>query len=209
MEKAVVELAEEEANELARQCLELNVDPERMVSTISKALKVVGEKYEQGEYFLPELVTAGAMMSSIIELVKPLLTAKGVKARGKVVIGTVKNDIHDLGKTIVAALLISAGFEVLDLGTDVDPNRFLAAAENEKPEIVAMSALLSTTRVEMKNVIDALERSGLRRKVKIMVGGGAVTQEFASKIGADAYGKDAIEAVRISTRLAGDKAKEK
>jgi len=209
MEKAVVELAEEEANELARQCVELNVDPERMVSTISEALKVIGDKYEQGEYFLPELVTAGTMMSSIIELVKPLLTAKGVKAKGKVIIGTVKNDIHDLGKTIVAALLISAGFEVLDLGTDVDPNKFLAAAKNEKPEIVAMSALLSTTRVEMKNVIDALERSGLRRKVKIMVGGGAVTQEFASKIGADAYGKDAIEAVRISTRLVRDKAKER
>jgi len=209
MEKAVVDLAEEEASKLARQCVELDVDPERMVSTISKALKVVGDKYEHGEYFLPELVTAGTMMSSIVELVKPLLTAKGVKARGKVVIGTVKNDVHDLGKTIVAAMLISAGFEVVDLGTDVDPNKFLAAAKNEKPEIVAMSALLSTTRVEMKNVIDALERSGLRSKVKILVGGGAVTQDFASKIGADAYGEDAIEAIRICTRLVGDKTKEK
>jgi 5-methyltetrahydrofolate--homocysteine methyltransferase len=190
----------ENAKNLVIKALESGADPVDVVDSMGKGLEVVGEKYEKGEYFLSELIMAGILASEITNTLRPYL-AKTAKHFGKVVIGTVKGDLHDVGKNIVIAMLSSAGFEVIDLGIDVSPEKFVDAVKNEKPDILAMSCLLTIAMDEMQVVVEKLKEAGLRGNVKIIVGGRPITEEFAKKIGADAYGGNAVEAVKIAKAL--------
>lgn len=196
--------SESEALRIAETCLKKKLPGDTLVKSISEALNMIGSKFEKGDYYLPELLFAGMMAEKVIKLLSPLLkSGELIKAGGKIVIGTVRGDLHDLGKNIVALMLRPAGVDVVDLGSDVSPEKFVEAIRREKADALGMSALLSTTREEMRTVINELKKQGLRNKVKVLVGGGAVNEDFAREIGADAYGKDAIEAVRLCKKLVG------
>ena len=162
-----------------------------------EAMAEAGNLFEEGEFFVPELLVAARAMQSGMELLKPLLT----RDKGTVLAGTVKGDLHDIGKNLVCMMLEGSGFEIIDLGSDVDPQIFVQTVQEKHVDIVAMSALLTTTMVNMKTTIDALSSAGVRGKVKVMVGGAPVSQDFASKIGADGYAADANQAVRLAQSL--------
>jgi len=166
------------------------------------AMGEVGRLFETNEYFVPEMLVSARAMQSALTLLKPHLTEAGVASAGKVVIGTVKGDLHDIGKNLVAMMLEGAGFEVIDLGTDVSPDKFLAAIERHQPQLMAMSALLTTTMPAMATTLEALQQAGARSRVKVMIGGAPVTDEYARKIGADGYARDAASAVRLARSLA-------
>jgi 5-methyltetrahydrofolate--homocysteine methyltransferase len=159
------------------------------------AMKQVGGLFEEGEYFVPEMLVSARAMSAALQILKPFLVKDGVKPIGKVAIGTVKGDLHDIGKNLVAMMLEGSGFEIMDLGCDVPPEKFVEAVRNGA-SVIAMSALLTTTMANMKATIDAIEKAGLRDKVKVIVGGAPLTDSYASEIGADAYSLDASSAVR-------------
>jgi 5-methyltetrahydrofolate--homocysteine methyltransferase len=161
----------------------------------------VGRLFEEGEYFVPEMLISARAMKSAMAILKPLLAAGEVGFAGKVIIGTVKGDLHDIGKNLVSLMLEGAGFQVIDLGSDVSAEKYVDAAKEHAPQIVAMSALLTTTMVNMKATITALEEAGLRSKVKIMIGGAPVTDAFAAQIGADGYAPDASRAVATAKAL--------
>jgi 5-methyltetrahydrofolate--homocysteine methyltransferase len=165
------------------------------------AMDEVGRLFECEEYFVPELLLAGRAMKSDMGLLKPLLSAAGKKMLVRVVIGTVKGDLHDIGKNIVASMLEGSGFEVIDLGTDVSPEKFVSIVEERKPRLVCISALLTVTMPAMKLTIDALENAGLRAQVKVLIGGAPVTQQYAREIGADGYSENASGAVGLARRL--------
>lgn len=167
------------------------------------AMAEVGRLFEEGEYFVPEMLIAARAMQAGLGLLKPHLVDSGVKTIGKVVIGTVKGDLHDIGKNLVAMMLEGAGFEVIDLGADVAPEKFVNAAREQSAQIVAMSALLTTTMPGMKHTIEALSEAGLRDKVKVMIGGAPVTQDYANQIGADGFSGDASRAVAAAKALIG------
>ena len=164
------------------------------------AMDEVGHRYECEEYFVPELMLAGRAMRGALELIRPLLVARGEETVGKVVIGTVKGDHHDIGKNLVAFMLEGAGFEVLDLGSDVDPGAFVNAVKQKKPDLVCLSALLTITMPAMKTTIQALVDAGVRDQVKVLVGGAPVTNEFSRLAGADAYGETATAAVNLARK---------
>ncbi|MEM4674860.1 MAG: corrinoid protein [Nitrososphaerota archaeon] len=198
LKEAIVSLDIEGVKKACREAIDAGIPAYKCISeAMAKGLEVVGEKYERGEYFLADLVVAGEAMKEGIKILEPYLRTGEAERLGKVVIGTVRGDMHDIGKNIVATLLSGAGFEVIDLGVDVPTEAFVEAVRKHKPHIVGMSALLTTTMVEMENVIKALEHAGLRNKVKIIIGGAPVSKEYAEKIGADAYAKDAVEGVSI------------
>ena len=165
------------------------------------AMDEVGRLFEAEEYFVPELLLAGRAMKSAMELLRPLMIAAGQKFATRVVIGTVKGDLHDIGKNIVASMLEGGGFEVIDLGADVAPERFVAAVEERDPQIVCMSALLTVTMPAMRTTIDALKRAGVRDRVKVLIGGAPVTTEYAREIGADGYSENASGAVSLVRSL--------
>jgi len=193
------------AEEAAKAALDANMDPNEVLAKyMIPAMDEVGRRFECNEYFVPELLIAARAMKKALELLTPKLAAAGAKAVGRVVIGTVQGDLHDIGKNLVASMLEGGGFEVTDLGIDVPPERFVEAAK-EKGEgtIVAMSALLTTTMTMMPKVIQALEQAGLRSKVKVIVGGAPVTQQYADQIGADGYSDNASGAVALARRLVG------
>jgi len=183
------------------KALSSGVNPIDMVDAMSKGLEEVGERYEKGEYFLSELIMAGILASEIANILKPHLEKSAEKPAGKVVIGTVKGDLHDIGKNIVIAMLSSAGFRIVDLGIDVPPENFVDAVKREKPDILGMSCLLTIAMNEMRTVIDKLKEVNLRGGIKVMVGGRPITPQFAEEIGADAYGSNAAEAVKIAKAL--------
>ncbi len=164
---------------------------------------IIGEKFKNNEVFVPEVLIAARAMNGGLEIIKPLMVAQEVKAAGKVLIGTVKGDLHDIGKNLVSMMMVGNGFEVIDLGVDVDSDKFIAAIEESNPDIVCMSALLTTTMSNMKSVIEAITEKGLRDKVKIMVGGAPITEEFAASIGADKYTADAATAATEAKILIG------
>lgn len=172
---------------------------------VNKALIVgmgeIGELFKNNEVYVPEVLIAARAMKAGLELLRPLLAEKDVKPLGKVVIGTVKGDLHDIGKNLVAMMLEGAGFEVIDLGIDVDTDKFVNAVKDTKADAVAMSALLTTTMPVMKEIIDAIKLAGLRDRVKILVGGAPVTHEFAAEIGADGYAPDAASAADLAKQL--------
>lgn len=162
------------------------------------AMAEVGRLFEEGEYFVPELLIAARAMQGGMELLKPLLVAADVEPVGKIVIGTVKGDLHDIGKNLVGMMLEGAGFEVTDLGSDVDAEKFVEAVKSTNAQIVGMSALLTTTMSNMPSTIEALNAAGLRDKVKVMVGGAPLTKAFAEQIGADGYAPDASQAAKLA-----------
>jgi 5-methyltetrahydrofolate--homocysteine methyltransferase len=164
-------------------------------------MSVVSEKFKNNEIFIPEVLISARAMNSGLEILKPLLAEFKVESKGKVVIGTVKGDLHDIGKNIVAMLLQGAGFDVIDLGADVSKEKFVEFAKKEKADILGMSALLTTTMLYMKETIDALQEAGLRQNVKVIIGGAPVTDSYASQIQADGYAPDAASAVDISRQL--------
>ena len=165
------------------------------------AMDEVGRRFECEEYFVPEMLLSARAMKASMAIVRPLLVATGAQPIGRVVIGTVKGDLHDIGKNLVASMLEGGGFEVIDLGADVAPERFMEAAASKNANLVALSALLTVTMTSMKTTIDAFQTAGLRDKVKIMVGGAPVTQQYADSIGADGYGESAGAAVALARKL--------
>jgi len=199
-----VELRFDETKEAVKKALDSGVDPLVLIEkALRPAMEIVGERFERGEYFLAELVVAGDLFMEIMDdLLKPLLSKKrGMEKLGTVVLGTVRGDLHEIGKNIVATMLRAAGFEVVDLGVDVPPEKFVEAVKKYNADILGMSALLTTTMMEMEVVIKELEKAGIRDRVKVIVGGAPITEDFAKKIGADAYGRDAVEAVEICKKL--------
>ncbi|MDR0327533.1 MAG: corrinoid protein [Planctomycetaceae bacterium] len=162
------------------------------------AMSEVGRLFEEGEFFVPELMVAARSMQEVMKILNPLLTNSGVQKIGRVAIGTVKGDFHDIGKNLVASMLEGGGFDVVDLGVDVSPEKFAAAVKEHPGTVVAMSALLTTTMPQMKKVIEQLETDGLRSTSKVMIGGAPVTQEFAKQIGADGYSDNASAAVTLA-----------
>lgn len=195
---AIINLDIDNIGRLCEEAVKAGVPAyEIVMNAMAKGMEVVGEKYERNEYFLAELIMAGETMKEGMKVLEPYLKTGELKKIGKVVIGTVRGDLHDIGKNIVVTLLNAAGFEVIDLGVDVPPEKFVEAVKENSPDIVGMSALLTTTMIEMEEVIKALKEAGLRNKVKIIIGGAPITEEFARKIGADAAARDAVEGVNI------------
>lgn len=180
------------------------VSPSEIISQyLIPAMTEVGARFERGEFYVPEMLIAARAMRTGLGVLKPLLVEGELKTAGRVVMGTVKDDLHDIGKNLVSMMLEGAGFEVTDLGVDVGPEEFLEAVRGEKPDIVGMSALLTTTMPAMKSTIEALVEAGLRDKVKVLVGGAPLTQAFAYQVGADGYAPDAGSAVRKAKELLG------
>ncbi len=196
--EAVTNFDADRAAELCRTAIVMGVPPyEIIVDGMSKGMDAVSKRYENGDYFLSELVMAGETMKQALEVVEPHLVKEGGKSRGTVVIGTVQGDLHDIGKHIFGNLLRGAGFRVVDLGFDVSPASFADEVEKTKPEILGMSALITTTMTSMADTIEELKRRGLREKVKVIIGGAAVDVAYAAAIGADAAARDAVEGVSI------------
>jgi len=167
------------------------------------AMTKVGELFEAGEKFVPEMLISARAMQAAMEVLKPELVDAGIESAGKVVIGTVAGDLHDIGKNLVAMMLEGAGFEIVDLGTDVSTDQFIEAIQENEPDIVGMSALLTTTMTSIGTTIDGLVQAGLRDKVKILIGGAPVTQDFANKVGADGFAPDAGSAARVARSVLG------
>ncbi len=197
LEKAIVDFDTEKAEKLIKQATKEEYAPGDLLKALGDGLNKVGELYETHQYFLSELMLCGDTAKSAIELMKPYIAETGTKMLGTIVFGTVKGDIHDIGKTIVSSFMIGAGFMVHDIGIEVSAVKFVQSIKKYKPDILAMSALLSTTREYMKDVMKALKEAGLRDTIKIIVGGRPVTPDFAKAIGADATATNPIEAVDI------------
>ena len=185
----------EKVGELVKKALEENFAPKKILEDgLIKGMDIIGAKFKRNEVYVPEVLIAARAMRVGMEVLRPKLTETGVKSIGKVIIGTVKGDLHDIGKNLVKMMLEGAGFEVIDLGVDVSAEKFVEAVKEHQPNIIGMSALLTTTMVNMPEVIKALEVAGLRDKVKVMVGGAPITQNYANQIGADGYSPDAASA---------------
>jgi len=200
---SLVSLDSEKVKETVNFALGSGIEPLKIVNSLADGMRMVGERYEAGDFFLPELMVAGEIMKKAMAIITPYLKRSNVQRMGKVVLGTVEGDLHDIGKNVVETILTSAGFEVVDLGADVSAKRFVESVRNEDPNIVAMSALLTSTMDGMKEVADELEKEGLRKGLKILIGGAPIDEGFAERIGADAYGKDAMDAVRKAKILVG------
>jgi 5-methyltetrahydrofolate--homocysteine methyltransferase len=180
---------------LVKQALDAKMPPEKILNEgLISAMAEVGRLFEAGEYFVPEMLVAARAMKGGLELLRPALAAANVQAVGKVVIGTVQGDLHDIGKNLVAIMLEGAGFEIVDLGNDVSPQKFVDAVNTHKPHLVGLSALLTTTMPKMKTTVEALNAAGVRAQVKVMIGGAPVTDKYAQEIGADIYAPDASSA---------------
>ena len=201
---AIADMREEEALKLVREMVESGSEPMAILEAVRQAMDIVGQRYEKGVYFLPELMLAGEMMNQITGLVKPQLAkSPAIKRRGKVIIGTVQGDIHDIGKNIVSFMLDANGFEVLDLGVDVPAQKFAEAIRDFQPQVVGLSGFLTLAFDVMKETIEDIKKAGLRDKVKIMVGGGQIDDEVRKHTGADAYGEDAMAAVKLAKGWTG------
>ena len=195
------------AKQVAANAIEGGIDPLEAAKALTEAIREVGDKFGCGELFLPDLVCASEVLKQALPVINAEIEKKGEKQKslGKVVIGTVFGDIHSIGKGMVSTLLFASGLEVIDLGVNVKSQDFLESVKREKPDILAMSALLTTTASEQKNVIEGLKSAGLRDKVKVVVGGSPINQEFSDSIGADGYGATAPEGVKVVKSLLGIK----
>jgi len=192
-------------SELTAQDLAQGVGAKHIITKgLTAGMDIVGQKFEAKEYYIPDMLASAEAVGAAMEILEPYLAQSGIKAKGKVVIATVKGDLHDIGKNIVSILLRGAGYTVKDLGNDVAPQDIVAAVREEKPQIVGLSALLTSTMTNMKGVIEALTENGLRDEVKVIIGGAAVSEEFAQSIGADGYGADGFDAVRVVESLNSD-----
>jgi 5-methyltetrahydrofolate--homocysteine methyltransferase len=190
------------AQELVKKALEEKLPPDQILkSGLISAMEEVGRRFENGDFFVPEMLVSARAMKSGLALLRPNLVTANVKALGRVVIGTVQGDLHDIGKNLVGMMLEGAGFEVIDLGTDVSADKYVAAVMEHQPDLVGCSALITTTMPHMEDVIQALKDAGLRDRVKVMVGGAPITDEYAKGIGADGYAPDAASAAVCAKEL--------
>jgi len=198
----LIEGDEKKLTSLAQSALDEGVSAKEILEKgLMAGMDIVGEKMESEDMFIPEVLRSAKTMSAVIDILKPLLAEGDVITAGKVVIGTVKGDLHDIGKNLVAMMLESAGFEVYNLGADILPDKFVEEIKDKNADMLCLSALLTTTMPMMKTTIDALSKSGLREQVKVMIGGAPVTQGFADQIGADGYAHDAGSATRLAKAL--------
>jgi 5-methyltetrahydrofolate--homocysteine methyltransferase len=188
---------------ITQEALAQKTDPQELVTKyMIPAMDEMGKRFETGDCFVPELLISARAMKASLGLIRPLLAARGAEPIGRIVIGTAKGDLHDIGKNLVASMLEGAGFEVIDLGVDVTPERFVAEIQAKGAGLVAISALLTTTMPNMKNTIEELKKAGVRDKVKVLIGGAPVTQRYADDIGADGYSDNANGAVNLARKLA-------
>jgi 5-methyltetrahydrofolate--homocysteine methyltransferase len=200
--KAIIEGQEKQVEEAVKTALETGQDAASILhEALIPAMAEVGRLYEEGEYFVPEMLISARAMKSGLALLKPHLVDANVKAAGTIAIATVQGDLHDIGKNLVSLMLEGAGFEIIDLGVNVEPAQLVATVQQQAVDVVAMSALLTTTMARMKETIEALQTAGLRDQVKVIVGGAPVNQRFADEIGADGYAPDASQAVNLTRRL--------
>jgi 5-methyltetrahydrofolate--homocysteine methyltransferase len=189
---------------LVQQALDAGLAPETILNDgMIAAMAEVGARYECGDIYVAEMFISAKTLQGALNVLRPHLRSANVQAKGKVVVGTVKGDMHDIGKNLVAMMLEGAGFDVQDLGSDVHPSKFVDAVNTSQPDVIALSALLTTTMPSMKSTIDALAAAGLRGRVKVMVGGAPVNQEYADAIGADGYAQDASQAAALAKSLIG------
>ncbi len=197
--EAILEGEIDAAPELVQTALDANIAAAEILNVgMISAMTEVGKLFEDGDYFVPEMLIAARAMQAGLAILRPHLVASGIEPIGKAVIGTVQGDMHDIGKNLVIMMLEGAGFEVIDLGVDVKPQRFIECIEANQPQVVAMSALLTTTMPQMKVTIDAFREAGLANQVKVMIGGAPVTAEFAQTIGADGFAPDASQAATLA-----------
>jgi 5-methyltetrahydrofolate--homocysteine methyltransferase len=202
LKQNVIDGNESETKELVKQAVAEALPPEQILNEgLIAAMAQVGRLFEEGEFFVPEMLIAARAMEAGLDLLRPGLAEANIQAIGKVLIGTVQGDLHDIGKNLVAMMLEGAGFEVIDLGVDVPPHKFVESVRANQPHIVGLSALLTTTMPKMQNTIQALEQAGLRDQVKIIVGGAPLTDEYAQSIGADGYAPDAPSAAIRARQL--------
>lgn len=194
----------EEVPKLVQEALNANIPPSKILSDgLVAGMDVVGEKFRRDEFFMPEVLISARAMKAGMDILRPKLIETGVKLAGKIVLGTVKGDLHDIGKNLVGMLMEGAGFQVIDLGIDVPSERFVEAVKMNRPNILGLSSLLTTTMPKMKEIIESLVEAGVRGKVKVMVGGAPVTEKFAKDVGADAYAPEAASAVEKARELIG------
>ena len=195
---SVVNLDIEGVKQACKDALAEGIPPIKAVTEgMGKGMDIVGQKYEAKEYFLAELIMSGEVMKEGMKILKPYLKDAEVKRLGRIVVGTVKGDLHDIGKNIFATLLVAAGFDVIDLGVNITAEQFVEAVRENKPRILGLSALLTVTMQELGSIIEELEKADLRSQVKVIVGGAPLTEEYAKKIGADAYAPDAVAGVNM------------
>jgi len=198
----IVELNEDAVKELLKKRLENNEDPLKIMDDVKGAMKIIGEKFSNKEYFLPELIMSGEILRDIIEVLGPKLKESNIteEKKGRILLGTVAGDIHDIGKDVVRFMLDANGFEVLDLGVDVPAEKFIESIKEFKPQVVALSGFLTLAFDSMKEIIQKFEEAGLRDSVKIMIGGGTVDINIVEYVSADAYGESAVEAVALASK---------
>jgi 5-methyltetrahydrofolate--homocysteine methyltransferase len=202
---AVINGKHTQIEDMVKMALEDNADLDEIINdAMIGAMDVVGRKFSDSEIFVPEMLVSAVTMQKGLDIIKPLLVDGEIKSRGTIIMCTVKGDIHDIGKNLVIMILQGAGFDVTDLGVDITAEKLIQKVEEIRPDILGMSALLTTTMLEMKKVIDALESNGLRKSIKVMVGGAPLNSEFAQEVGADGYGRDATEAVELSRKFVQD-----
>jgi len=200
LSQSVIAGKEAQVKEQTKALIDAGTDPLEIINSgLIAGMNVVGARFKNGEMFVPEVLMSAKSMAAGIELVKPLIADKDMPSKGTILIGTVKGDLHDIGKSLVAMMMESGGFKVINLGIDIAPEKFVAAVKEHNPQIVAMSALLTTTMLHMKDTIELIKEEGL--KVKCIVGGAPISQDFADEIGADGFAPDAASAVELCTRL--------
>jgi len=188
--------------ELIETALAQKINPQDIISKgLTKGMEIVGQKFEAKEYFIPDMLAAAQAVGAAMDILEPHLAGTGIKAKGKIIVATVKGDLHDIGKNIVSILLRGAGYTVKDLGNDIDTSTIVEAVREEQPQFLGLSALLISTMANMADVIQALKDAGLRDKVKVIIGGAPVSEDFAKSIGADGYGADGFNAVRVVESL--------
>ncbi len=206
LRKTLADLKEDEALAIVKERLDAGADPMGILNDASSAMEIVGERFSKSEYFIPDLIYSGEILKKINELVKPKLSGEGgVKAGGKVIIGTVAGDIHDIGKDIVVFMLDVSGFDVIDLGVDVPAKKFVDTINETSAQVVGLSGFLTLAYDSMKQTIEAIKAAGLRDKTKIMIGGGQMSDEIKKYTGADAFGKDAVVGVSLARKWTGTK----
>jgi 5-methyltetrahydrofolate--homocysteine methyltransferase len=190
--------------ELVEEALSQKIDVKEIINEgLTKGMSIVGDKFEAGEYFIPDMLASAEAVGAAMEMLGPYLEISGIKSKGKILFATVKGDLHDIGKNIVIILLRGAGYTVKDLGNDIEPQAIVEAVKEEKPEILGLSALLTSTMQQMGDTIKALSEAGVRDSVKVIIGGAPVSEEFAQRIGADGYGADGFQAVAVVESLTG------
>lgn len=204
LKQSVIDMEVEKATELTQKALDEGTEAEKVMNeALVPAMDAVGDQYEKGERYVPEMLLSAQAMKGGMQLLRPLLAESGVEPKGRIVIGTVEGDLHDIGQNLVSMMLEGAGFEVTNLGAETPAGEFVSSVKDNSADILGISALLTTTMTHMPEVIDALQEDGLRENVKVMVGGAPVSQDYADEIGADGYASDASSAVKLAEELVG------